>query len=135
MEVPIIKVGVQTVVIKNGSILLGERINSFGSGSWGLPGGHLEIDETILDAGVRELREETNLVAKQVRLFCVTDPDPKCNYHMQIGLEVLDFEGELKNTEPNICKSLRFFEINEIPNNLFVASIKIIENYLEGKIY
>ncbi|MEM8793972.1 MAG: NUDIX domain-containing protein [Pseudomonadota bacterium] len=47
------------VVIQSGHILLVERGNLPGKGLLALPGGFLDPDETIRDAAVRELKEET----------------------------------------------------------------------------
>jgi mutator protein MutT len=48
----------------DGKILLVKRGEDPGKGLWGLPGGYVEIDETIEQALVRELREETGLVMR-----------------------------------------------------------------------
>lgn len=45
------------------SVLLVSRGKMPGKGLWALPGGHLNYDETFMDASVRELGEETNLDA------------------------------------------------------------------------
>jgi 8-oxo-dGTP diphosphatase len=40
----IVKVGVGVLIEKDGKILLGKRISSHGSGTYNLPGGHIELD-------------------------------------------------------------------------------------------
>lgn len=45
------------------SVLLVRRGKMPGEGLWALPGGHLNFDETFMDASVRELVEETGLDA------------------------------------------------------------------------
>ncbi len=58
-EAPIVGVGV--VVLRDGEILLVRRANSPGAGKWSVPGGLLRLGETLYEAAVRELREETGL--------------------------------------------------------------------------
>ena len=56
-----IVVCVDAVVIQSGHILLIQRKDHPGKGLWAMPGGHVNNDETIETAVLRELREETNL--------------------------------------------------------------------------
>lgn len=49
------EVGVGLLIVKDDLILLGKRLASHGTGSYGGPGGHLEHGESIEDCILREL--------------------------------------------------------------------------------
>lgn len=54
-------VTVDSLVIQSGHVLLVQRGQRPCAGSWALPGGHLNINETFLDGAIRELKEETQI--------------------------------------------------------------------------
>lgn len=58
---PVKHLTVDAVVEQSGHILLVKRRSEPGKGLWALPGGHLEIEETLEDGVIRELREETKI--------------------------------------------------------------------------
>jgi 8-oxo-dGTP diphosphatase len=51
------------VVVHEGRALLVRRANPPDAGLWGFPGGKIEFGETVKDAAIRELREETGVHA------------------------------------------------------------------------
>ena len=57
------RLGAIAVVIHDGHVLLAQRRKAPDAGLWGFPGGHVEWGETALEAAVRELREETTVIA------------------------------------------------------------------------
>jgi 8-oxo-dGTP diphosphatase len=131
----VIKVGVQCFVMYDSRLLLGQRAAGFGARTWGLPGGHLEQGETILEAAARELREETDIVAKSMRVVVVGDPIPENNFHLQIGVLVETWQGEPKVVAPEECDELNFFSVDDLPTPLFVSSEYIIHKFLKGILY
>jgi ADP-ribose pyrophosphatase YjhB (NUDIX family) len=66
------RVRVTGVVIEDGQILLLNQDADAGR-SWSLPGGKLEDGETLAEALVREMKEETGLDVKPGRLLYVCD--------------------------------------------------------------
>ncbi len=60
---PPILVVVDTVLLHSGHVLLVERGAAPGRGQWALPGGFVEPDEYLIDAALREVREETGFTA------------------------------------------------------------------------
>lgn len=60
-------------------LLIQRKYDPF-KGAWALPGGFLDIDETLEEAARRELREETGLEAgllMQIGTFSKVDRDPR----------------------------------------------------------
>ncbi|MBZ5552862.1 MAG: NUDIX hydrolase [Acidobacteriia bacterium] len=65
-------VGVGAVIVRGDSVLLVQRGTPPLVGEWSLPGGAVEIGETLQEAVKREIQEETNLeirVGPLVELF------------------------------------------------------------------
>jgi 8-oxo-dGTP diphosphatase len=57
-------IGVGGAVVRDGQLLLVRRASRHGRGNWQLPGGFIEPDETIEQAVVREVAEETGVTAQ-----------------------------------------------------------------------
>jgi 8-oxo-dGTP diphosphatase len=53
--------GVGVVVVENGRLLLIQRGRDPGKGLWAVPGGKVQLGETLQAAAAREAREETGL--------------------------------------------------------------------------
>ena len=57
-------VGVGGAVVRDGQLLLVRRASRHGRGNWQLPGGFIEPNETVEQAVVREVQEETGVLAE-----------------------------------------------------------------------
>jgi ADP-ribose pyrophosphatase YjhB (NUDIX family) len=66
-------VGVGTVIIEDDRVLLVKRGHPPLAGEWSIPGGVLELGETLREAALREAREETCLVVETADLLGVYD--------------------------------------------------------------
>lgn len=70
------KIMVDVVVPSEGGVVLIRRGTDPYEGMWALPGGFVEVGETVEDAAVREAKEETNLDVELERLVGVySEPD------------------------------------------------------------
>lgn len=66
-------VGVGIVCLRGAEVLLIRRAKPPRQGEWSLPGGRLEWGETLHEAALRELREETGIEAEITGLIDVVD--------------------------------------------------------------
>jgi 8-oxo-dGTP diphosphatase len=66
-------VGVLAVVLRGERALVVRRANPPLAGRWGFPGGLLELGETVAEGAMRELAEETGVVADPAGILSVID--------------------------------------------------------------
>ncbi len=79
-------VGAGAIVIRRGHVLLVKRKFQPNRGLWALPGGLVEVGESVQEAVLREIKEETGLTVRLVGLFDVgtdihLDDRSKPRYH------------------------------------------------------
>jgi 8-oxo-dGTP pyrophosphatase MutT (NUDIX family) len=128
-----------TVLMVNdkGEILLQKRSEPYGT--WGLPGGQIELGESTEKAGIREVFEETGLIVDDLRLIDVFSGNEESHIKLNNGDEyyvvlaayyTVNFKGDLKadGIETIEC---RFFNINDMPINLLERHKTVISRYLE----
>lgn len=97
-------------------ILLITRKNHPWKNCLSLPGGFMEIDETLEEAALRELREETSLDFKgkivQIHTFSQVDRDPRARIISTLYVAVLPKEDEDKITANDDASDVKWFDID-----------------------
>ena len=126
-----------------GKLLMGlrgydpEKANSemHEEGTWSLPGGNVEYGETFEEAGAREAKEETGLDIRNIEVFCVQTDLNEFAHYVSVGMIARDFDGIPQVMEPDELMAWKWFDVNELPPNIFSASKKTIDCYLQKKFY
>ncbi len=97
------------------------------SGTWGLPGGHLENGEKMREAAARELLEETGLSARNLIFASLVNQWDRTNHYVQVNFWAEDVMGEPQNVEPDYCEEWRWFEIGNLPEHIFIGHVEVID--------
>lgn len=134
-------VGVGAIIFCKGKILLEKRNNEPGRGKWSVPGGMVELGETLEQTVVREVKEETSLSVNNPVLIDATtqitsDENGKVKYHFII----VDYLVELKGGKPEAASdaaALEWVPMAEIEKKDLTISFRrfLVTNYEKLKTY
>ncbi|HEY9712749.1 MAG TPA: NUDIX hydrolase [Chroococcales cyanobacterium] len=116
------------IVLINGRIVLVRRGVPPCKGSWCLPGGFIEADESGDDAAIREFCEEAGMKVRVVKILGAYTPCYDTNEVILVYLaEVVD--GVLAHGDD--ADAAETFSLEDLPENIaFPEHRKIIEDYL-----
>lgn len=120
------------MIFKEKKVLLWKRQNSHWDGTWSFPGWHLEFWESWEECAIRETLEETNISIKDISHFATTNDifEKENKHYVTIYMKSEYDSGELKLMEPNKCEKWDWFNIDNLPEPLFLP----LQNLLKEKI-
>lgn len=117
-------------------VLLALRKNTgYGDGEYELPGGHLEKEEDLLQAMVREAKEELNIELKEKDLKIVHILHHFTGNRINFILTTDSYKGTLHIGEPDKCEKLEWFKIQELPSNTAEKVKKSLKEIYENIYY
>ena len=125
---------VHLFLLRDDQVLLLRRFNTgYEDGNYSVIAGHLDGDEEIKTAAIREAREEGGIHIDLGDLEIVGV------MHRKATDERIDFfatarrwTGEIANCEPGKCDELSWFDLEELPPNLIPYVRQALENYRRG---
>lgn len=129
MEFP--KVGVAAIIMAENRLLLIRRKGAHGSGTWAVPGGHLEFGESPAECAIREAFEETGLVVVDPRCVALTnDIFPVDEKHYLTIWMTVDCPSDLDvNPSKDEVAEWGWFAWDGLPSPLFLP----LENLVNGR--
>ncbi len=107
------------------------------NGAWCVPGGAIELGESLEDALRREVKEETNLDIANPVFFDVKAsvhmvyPNKDEVYYTDIVYVVTEFSGELGHDGEST--ELTWFKMDELPDNILWTQAEYIEKFVKSK--
>ena len=114
-------VGVAVVLLESGRLLLGERRD----GGWCIPCGHVEWDESIEGAAVREFAEETGLQVSLEGVLAVHSNFHNPHHHtVGIWYRGCRVGGGLR--AGGDLKRVGFFDLQALPNLKFPTDREVV---------
>lgn len=128
-EYPRIAVGV--VVIKDGLVLLIKRAKPPRQSEWSIPGGAQELGETVAEAAIREVKEETAITITaptflEVIDFIDRDPAGKVSHHYTL----VDFGAEYQSGKISAgddAAAAKWVALDDLADyNLWSETVRII---------
>ena len=123
---------VSTMLVEDRRVLLVKRGHKPYRGKWCLPSGFAESGESIAEAALRELEEETGVKGRIVQL---RDVDSCSNYFygdlLFLTFEVEQTGGLLRAGDDAVA--VRFFPLEKVPLLAFPSNSKALRIYVEGK--
>ncbi len=127
---------VGAIVIRDDEVLLVKRTNPPGRGLWSIPGGCVELGETLQEAAEREIREETGVVIRArepVYTFDVIERDDggRIRFHYVIVDVLADYVSGKPNPRSDACearwvssKELEEFPVSRITRKVLKETVQ-----------
>ena len=127
-----IGVGVGAFIINdNNELLLQKRAVPAEKDHWCIPGGRLELFETLENAVIREAKEETDLDIEVLKIMGVCNHIIKEEEAHWIATSYLCKikNGEPKIMEPDKASDMKWFSLDKLPDKLTITTKKALEDY------
>ncbi len=128
------------ILIRNGKILLTRRFcTGWMDGKYSFVAGHGESGETFIQCVIRESKEEAGIDVRPEDLEVVHVMHRKSdgfeNERVDVFVIAKKWSGEIKNMEPDKCDDLKWFDLENLPENMVSYVRQAIENIRKGVFY
>ncbi len=101
-------------------------------GYYAAPGGHLETGESFVECAIREVKEETGLLATNVRFLLIGNYRFRGKQYVDIDMVAECPQGEPIALEPEKCSAWKWYHKDELPSPLFIVTERMIDAFING---
>ncbi|MEM7347921.1 MAG: NUDIX domain-containing protein [Chloroflexota bacterium] len=130
-------VAVHLFFLQQQQLLLLRRFNTgYEDGNYSVVAGHVESDETVTQAAIREAFEEAGVIIATQDIDVVHVMNRKSDdERIDFFLVVNAWAGEVANQEPNKCDDLSWFGVDNLPSNIIPYVKFAFEQYQAGALF
>ena len=123
------KVGLGVLVVRDGKVLLGQRINTHGANTWQFPGGHMEFGESFEQTARRECMEEAGITLGPVSFLHTTNDifEEEGKHYVTVIMQSTTTD-DPKVLEPEKCASWGWYDWNHLPQPLMKPIVHLLED-------
>ena len=127
-------VAVHLLLVKDGKVLLLRRyMTGYEDGNYSVIAGHIDGEEELKTAVIREAREEAGIELSPANLEVVGAVHARGDReYIHFFLTASAWSGKITNMEPDKCDELSWFDLHDLPDNTVPYIRRAIENYRSG---
>ncbi len=130
-----LRAAVYLILKEDSRILLARRYKTgYEDGKYSLAAGHLDGDETLKQAMIREAKEELDIALQEHELELVHTSHRRSN-----GLEYIDFyfvamgwQGDPRIGEPDKCDDLKWYSLDKLPSSTLAYVHQVLTHIEHG---
>ncbi|MBD3267613.1 NUDIX domain-containing protein [bacterium] len=125
---------VAVILIDDGKILLVKHEKN-GREYWLLPGGGVDYGETLEQAAIRELKEESNLNVRIGDLLFISEsiPDDKHRHVINYYFEGKVISGDMQVGEDTVLRDVQWNDISRLPHmTIYPNTVREILRWYES---
>jgi len=122
---------VDAIIMRDNQLLLIKRNKEPFKGFWSLPGGRVKLNETIVGALLREIKEETGIKIQPLDIFdeySTLDRDPRGRFVSIVY--ICRPLSEIKKKKTQEAQDIKYFSLDNLPKKLGFDHKDIIKDFI-----
>ena len=129
------KVAVFVLLIKEGKTFIMRRANTgWADGMWTIPSGHVEKGEGVIEAAIKETKEEAGVIVKAEDLT-FAHSHAVADEYINFYFTTTTWEGEPYLAEPEKCSEVAWVALDAIPEDAIMQVRSLVQNMRKGIYY